>query len=283
MPFGGPHWSADGSLLVFAGSSGKTRQIYVVDADGGGLRPIPGTTNGTEPVLSPDGHTVAFTRTRFRSHIDIEDPLHTRFYSSATTWIGDLDGGRPRRLTVWGNGLESSAGSFSPDGGVLALTVRDNRLEGPRVVLAPLDGRPSVELLQLAAEPSFSPDGSRVAFVGYGDRDIVHAEENHDYAAGEIYTVGADGKGLKRLTHSKGVLESAPSWDPSGQRLAFVKARGSTGFVADLDRLFPFGNAIAEVNADGSCPTEILSLRRVALYGAAWQPGPGREAGPISC
>lgn len=283
MPFGGPRWSADGSLLVFAGFSGKTRQIYVIGADGGGLRAIPGTTNGTDPVLSPDGHTLAFARTRFHSHIDIKDPLRTRFYSSATTWIGDLNGGRPRRLTEWRNGLESSAGSFSPDGNVLALTVRDQRLDGPRVFLAPLNGGAPVELVQLAAEPSFSPDGARVAFVGYRDRDIVHAEENHDYRAGELYTVGVDGRDLRRLTHSKGVLESAPSWDPSGLSLAFVEAQGSTGFVADLDQLFPFGNAIAKVNADGSCPKVVLSLPRVALYGAAWQPGVGREAGPISC
>ena len=69
--------------------------------------------------------------------------------------------------------------------------------------------------------------------------------ENHDYAAGELDAVGVDGSGLKRLTHSKGVLASAPSWDPSGQRLAFVRARGGTGFVADLQRPSPLGNAIA--------------------------------------
>jgi Tol biopolymer transport system component len=283
MPFNGPRWSAEGSLLAFAGSSGKGKRIYVIGADGSGLRPVAGTKNGTEPVLSPDGHTVAFSRTRFRAHINVKDPIKTRFYSSATTWIGDLGGGRPHRLTDWRNGLESTPGSFSPDGSVLAMTVRDDRLDGPRVTLTPLDGRPAVELIQLGAEPAFSPDGSRVAFVGYGDRDTVHAEENHDYAAGEIYTMGVDGSGLKRLTRSKGILESSPSWDPSGQRLAFVRARGSTGFVPELDGLFPFGNAIAQVNADGSCATEVLSLRRVALYGVAWQPGPGREAGPISC
>jgi Tol biopolymer transport system component len=283
MPFNGPRWSADGRLLVFAGSSGKTKQIYVIDADGGKPKPVTGTSNGSEPVLSPDGRTVAFTRTRFRAHINVKDPIKTRFYSSTTTWVGDLDGARPRRLTAWRNGLESTPGSFSPDGSVLAITVGDDRLDGPRVMLAPLDGRPPAELVELGAEPAFSPDGSRIAFVGYGDRDTVHAEENHDYAAGELYTVGVEGSGLKRLTHSKGVLESAPSWDPSGQRLAFVRARGSTGFVADLDQLFPFGNAIAQVNADGSCPKTVLSLPRVALYGVAWQPGVGREAGPISC
>jgi len=47
--------------------------------------------------------------------------------------------------------------------------------------------------------------------------------------------------------------------------------------------LFGFGDAVIEMNADGSCPTTILRDRNVAFYGATWQPGPGREAGPIAC
>ena len=38
-----------------------------------------------------------------------------------------------------------------------------------------------------------------------------------------------------------------------------------------------------EINADGSCPTRILSVPGVAFLSPAWQPGPGREADPISC
>jgi hypothetical protein len=38
-----------------------------------------------------------------------------------------------------------------------------------------------------------------------------------------------------------------------------------------------------EVNADGSCPTKILSIPRTAVLNPIWQPGPGREAGPIAC
>ena len=38
-----------------------------------------------------------------------------------------------------------------------------------------------------------------------------------------------------------------------------------------------------QVNADGSCPREILEPSTVAIYGAVWQPGPGREAGRIPC
>ena len=53
MPFSGPRWSADGRLLVFAGSSGKARQIYVIGADGGKPRPVAGTSKGSEPVSRP--------------------------------------------------------------------------------------------------------------------------------------------------------------------------------------------------------------------------------------
>jgi len=38
-----------------------------------------------------------------------------------------------------------------------------------------------------------------------------------------------------------------------------------------------------EINANGTCRTRILSHPKVAFFGATWQPGPGREAGPIVC
>ena len=47
--------------------------------------------------------------------------------------------------------------------------------------------------------------------------------------------------------------------------------------------LFGFGDTIVQINADGSCRAEVLSSPRAAYFGAAWQPGPGREAGPIGC
>ena len=64
------------------------------------------------------------------------------------------------------------------------------------------------------------------------------------------------------------------SWDPSGQRLAFDRYRGDH---------YEWANSILEINADGSCETEVLAKKRTIFYGAAWQPGPGREAGRIGC
>jgi len=288
MPFDAPSWSGDGSVMAFAGVKGeKLRQIYLVGADGKGLHAVPGTRGGADPVLSPDGSTLAFSRSRLHlPRIDFKHPFKSLGggYSSTTTWTVDLKGdGKPRRLTPWRNGLGNEPDSFSPDGAVLALTKHDDRLEGPRVVLARLDGSGSTDLVRLASEAAFSADGSHLAFVSYADRDVVQAEENHDYAVGEIYTVRSDGSELRRITRSKGVEEASPSWDPSGQRIAFVRARGSTGFVPELDQLFPYGNAIVAVNADGSCPTTVASAPRVAFYGVAWQPGPGRESPALGC
>jgi Tol biopolymer transport system component len=277
-PFYSPAWSGDGSLIAFSGypgGEGAKPRIFVANGDGSGVRPLSGTARGTNPVFSPDGHTLAFARSRSR--------FGQSTYFSTTTWIVDLQTGESRRLTRWRSGLENVPGSFSPDGSSLLLTKRDSNLEGPRVVLLNLGSGESREVLSYATEPALSPDGSRIAFTGYLHPDLVEAEEDQDYLATELYVARADGSQVRRLSRSDDVIESSPSWDPSGQRIAYVQVRADTSFVPELGLLFPTGNALMQVNADGSCRKKILSQPRVAFYGAAWQPGPGREAGPIAC
>jgi hypothetical protein len=43
------------------------------------------------------------------------------------------------------------------------------------------------------------------------------------------------------------------------------------------------GDAVMEINADGSCATKVLFAPKNAFLSPVWQPGPGREAGPIAC
>ncbi|HEY5941417.1 MAG TPA: hypothetical protein VIT89_00970 [Solirubrobacterales bacterium] len=284
-PFHAPVWSPDGSLIAFAAHDGGAEakdRIFLVSADGRGARPVPGTRGGSQPVLSPDGLTLAFARTRFESNFK-PGQLYADFYSSTTTWVIDLRGGKPRRLTRWRNGLYNSPSSFTAGGAGLLLTKEDSNLEGARIVQMSLSDGSAREILEFASEPAISPDGSQIAFVGYLHPDVVEAEENHDYLAGDLYVAASDGTQVRRLSHTNDVLESAPSWDPSGQRLAYVQFRADTSFVPGLGLLFPTGDALMQVNADGSCREKILTQQRVAFYGAAWRPGPGREAGPISC
>ncbi len=54
-----PAWSPDGLQLVFAGDS----NLYLVNADGSGLKPITqGTEEDRRPTFSPDGRTIYFQR-----------------------------------------------------------------------------------------------------------------------------------------------------------------------------------------------------------------------------
>jgi Tol biopolymer transport system component len=275
-PFYGPAWSSDGSLIAFAGrrgGEGTKDRIFVAAADGSRLRPLPGTEGGTSPVFSPDGHTLAFARIRSRFRPD--------FYASTTTWIVDLRGGKPRRLTPWRHGLDNVPGSFTPDGSGLLLTQEDD--DGSRVVQVNVATGEAREILPLAEEPVFSPDGSTIAFIGYLHPDLVEAEEDENYLAGELYVARADGTEVRRLSRTEDVLESSPSWDPSGERIGYVQFRADTSFVPSLGLLFPYGNAPMQVNADGSCRTKVLSRPRVALYGVAWRSGAGHGAGRLSC
>lgn len=43
------------------------------------------------------------------------------------------------------------------------------------------------------------------------------------------------------------------------------------------------GDALMAINADGTCLKRVYTDRETTLYAATWQPGPGREAGPILC
>jgi Tol biopolymer transport system component len=278
FPFYGPSWTGDGSAIAFLGSKGKSTSAYAISADGEQLQRLGGVTS---PVFSADGKAMAFSTSR--SHRRHPGQPESREYSSTATWIADLGTGEARRLTAWRNGLSNVPTSFSPDGSMLALTKQDDNTDEQQVVLARVDGSGSTTVIQHASEAAISPDGTRIAFAGYLNPIVIEAEENRDYEIGELYVANTDGSGVKRLTRNDDGVEMSPSWDPSGERIAYVQVKASTSFVPGLDFLFPFGNQIREMNADGSCKKTVRTSPKLAFYGVAWEPGEGRAAGRIAC
>ncbi len=96
--------------------------------------------------------------------------------------------------------------------------------------------------------------------------------------------MSADGSSIEAVAPTRHLAETHPSWDPSGERLAFNSYHISKRPIEEIfNELFPFGNSIMEVNTDGSCKHKMLSLRNGAVGGPVWRPGPGREAGRIEC
>ena len=84
--------------------------------------------------------------------------------------------------------------------------------------------------------PAWSPDGSRIAFESFRDR-------NH-----EIYVMNADGSDVIQLTDNRG-FDRSPAWSPDGSRIAF-----------DSDR--DGNDEIYVMNADGSGQTNLTKLQR---------------------
>jgi TolB protein len=288
-PLEAPSWSADGSMLAFAGTGGRvagTRgfvvedsQVFVVSADGAGLRAIPGTTGATNPVFAPDNRTVAFARQRRRTRPNDRGGVKVVDQRTAI-WLVDIHTGASSRITPWRSWLNSFPSSFSPDGSTLLMARFTSRDGPPSLVALRLDGGKGAVLARNATLGVYSPDGARIAFLRPRVRRVVgRGGETGLESTTDLYTMGSDGKGETRLTRTPAGIELWPSWDPSGERLAYTRLRGGSflGFLG-------FGDSLMQVNADGSCASTILSGRRgFAYWGGAWQPGPGREAGRIAC
>ena len=285
-PYDGPSWSPSGDMVAFTAAVGIKRRrfsseprtkIFVVSADGSDIRPVPGTAGGAAPVIAPDGHTVAFRMERKRLRANHHGG-GTVVYDSASIWMIDLDGTGKRRLTPWRNKLTEAPSSFSPGGGVLAASRKIGDRDSEAVAIDLSSGATTV-LVHRALEPVYSPDGSEIAFLHGRERTARTREGRIDATFTDLYSMRADGSELRRLTRTSNAIQLAPSWDPSGQRLAFTRFRNPFKRSAFLG----FGDAIMEVNADGSCLTKVLSSPEVSYFGASWQPGSGREAGPIAC
>ena len=128
----------------------------------------------------------------------------------------------------------------------------------------------------------YSPDGSEIAFLRTHDRRYGsrRSGETGIETTTDLYAMRSDGSHVRRLTRTPLGVELWPSWDPSGERLAYTRFQGG----GSLEGFIGFGDAVLQINADGSCGSPILAGRRgVAYYGASWQPGAGRGAGRIAC
>ncbi len=98
-------------------------------------------------------------------------------------------------------------------------------------------------------------------------------------ASSDLLVSPAGGGEATRVLRMRGGF-AWPSWDPSGERLAFTALGG-----AGKSGLPPLGQrrSIEEVNADGSCRKPLLAPQRGFFAGVAWQPGADRGAGLIAC
>ena len=105
-------------------------------------------------------------------------------------------------------------------------------------------------------QAAWSPDGSRIAFIGGSNYDVT--------------VMNANGTGRRQLT-STSVAEGEPTWSPDGSRIAFVKNVSGTDATTDPE--------IWMINADGSGLTQLTNtVQGIEDRQPAWSPGGDRIA-----
>jgi Tol biopolymer transport system component len=170
----GPSWSPDGGRLVFSGSLGGITDLYVVNADGGGLRRLTDDRYGDfQPQWSPDGTTIAFATDRDSASFD-----QLRFNPWRIALL-DLQSGRTTVLPAQ-SGLNLNP-QWAPDGRSIAYL--SNRTGTANVFLFDLDTREHYQLTNVAGAISalteYSPaitwarDADRLAFTYYDNSEYT--------------------------------------------------------------------------------------------------------------
>jgi TolB protein len=184
-----PAWSSDGSRLAFSSSRSGDPEIYVSDANGGGIKRI---TAFRGPDVSPTWNPKTNAQIAWCSGRSRLPQIY----------IMDADGTNVQRMT---DGGYATSPSWSPNGQFLAFAW--NRKYGPG---AP--GGQDIYIMDIASRrwtqlthdqgrndfPSWSPDGRHIVF------------QREQGRGSEIWTMLADGTEQHRL--SKGSRDSMPSW-----------------------------------------------------------------------
>jgi PASTA domain/WD40-like Beta Propeller Repeat len=183
-----PAWSSDGTELAFSANGPGTRdaEIYTIGVDGSGLEQLTSGPDGDlEPQWSPNGDVIAFYRL----------PEPPEDHAEADVYVVDPRTGDETRLTnAPGPDLYPS---WSPDGSEIVFATQrfvDDRETYPAVLaIMDADGSnvrqltPTIEA-GVDSQPSWSPDGSRIAFA--------RTASASDEEAG-IYTIAPDGSDLR--------------------------------------------------------------------------------------
>ena len=240
-----PAWSPDGTKIAFQSNRDGSTGVFTINPDGSDVRRVTNRrTEAYSPSWAPDGSKIMFQ--------SIRD-------SNPGIFIINPDGSGIAQITRLRVQRESAA--WSPDGTRIAFASDNDGVYDMYVVnveslgIGPYTGpviasKATFDVTRLTDHPaddfapSFSPDGTKVAFNS--DRNGVDSD---------IHVVNADGSNPVLVADMQGDAHH-PAWSPDGSKIAF-----------------DVGYHVWVVNPDGSNITQLTKNSPNQLqYQPAWSP-----------
>ena len=231
--------------IVFDSDRTGNFEIFVMQTDGSAVRQLTANTTFDSwwPRISPDRKRILFYRT--------PKGVHDTDYSQTSLWAMNADGSavtllRDRGTDGW---VLQGHGEWSPDG--TQLTMFGGAVANPQIYVTRADGtqpRRVTDGLGFWVDPSWSPNGSRLAFAGCVTTPCPVANF-------EIYTAAADGTGAPTRVTNDAIRDNDPYYSPDGSKIAWLSETQapSSSFpvgVWNIRIAAPDGAALAGVTND---------------------------------
>jgi TolB protein len=222
-----PDISDDGSQIAFASTRSGSTSVWVMNADGSGLRQLTDDSDGQTPRWSRDGTRIAYARGGDVAVVNPDGSGLQTVMKSEPEETAD-----PCRTGAF-------VGGWSPDDSrITYYSASVSRSEGQVCTVAADGSDVQTVVAQPGAydvEPVYSPDGTQIVY-----RAIINNQHDIwivDLASGQRYN----------LTHDAD-LDIEPDWSPDGQWIAYGSLRQDQPNF-DLYIMHPDGSGVRRITS----------------------------------